>query len=431
MSAVPAGRDESWRFGRLFDAPHRLAFAAGALMLAGSALWWAIVLGLRLRGIPVRWAMAPATAHGLLMTFGFMPFFFSGFLFTAGPRWLGRAPVAAGALLPAVLPQLAGWGVFALAVHARDAGAAAALGALGLGAVALGWTMMWRRFLRLLRTSTEPDKTHARLIACAGFAGVLCLWLAVAGIATGSAVLARAATLAALWGFVGLTFVAVLHRMIPFFSAAAVPVLDAWRPLWLLWLLASLVSAEALVTGLAAISPSFERATLVARACVEAPAGLLLLALAVRWGLVQSLRIRLLAMLHLGFVWLGVACVLLAASHVLGAASGGEISLGLAPLHAYTMGFLGSTLLAMVTRVSCGHGGRALVADNFIWRLFLLLQVAVVARVAGALPAAIVPPGVAGGLIGGAAAAWAAVALAWACRYGRWYGTPRPDGRPG
>jgi uncharacterized protein involved in response to NO len=431
MSAVPAARDlDGWKFGRLFDAPHRLAFCAGALMLAASALWWAVTLVLRARGIPVRWAMAPATAHGLVMTFGFMPLFFMGFLFTAGPRWLGRAPVAAGALLPAVLPQLAGWGVFVLAVHGRDAGAGAALGAFGLGAVALGWTMTWRRFLRLLRASTVQDKTHARLVAIAGLAGVLCLWLAVAGIATQRAALVQAATLAALWGFVGLTFVAVLHRMIPFFSAAAVPVLDAWRPLWLLWLLALLVAGEAVATGLDALV-SLPAAALAARAAIEAPAGLLLLALAVRWGLVQSLRIRLLAMLHLGLVWLGVAFVLNAVSHALAAASGGATSLGLAPLHAYTMGFLGSTLLAMVTRVSCGHGGRALVADDIAWRLFLLLQFAVAARVAGALPAAVVPPGTASGLVTAAALAWAGVAVAWACRYGRWYGTPRPDGRPG
>jgi uncharacterized protein involved in response to NO len=429
MSAVPAARaDGGWKFGRLYDAPHRLAFCAGALMLAASALWWAVVLVLRARGIPVRWAMAPATAHGLVMTFGFIPLFFTGFQFTAGPRWLGRAPVAAGALLPAVLPQLAGWGVFVLAVHGHDAGAAAALGAFGLGAVALGWTMTWRRFVRLLRASTVPDLTHARLVAAAGLAGVLCLWLAVAGIATQHVALVQAATLAALWGFVGLTFVAVLHRMIPFFSAAALPVLDAWRPLWLLWLLALLVSGEAVATGLDALI-SLPAGALVVRAGIEAPAGLLLLALAVRWGLVQSLRIRLLAMLHLGLVWLGLAFVLNAVSHAL--ASAGAMSLGLAPLHAYTMGFLGSTLLAMVTRVSCGHGGRALVADDIVWRLFLLLQVAVVARVAGALPAAVVPPVAASALVTAASLAWAGVAIAWACRYGRWYGTSRPDGRPG
>src|SRR5262249_20230449 len=105
-------------------------------------------------------------------------------------------------------------------------------------------------------------------------------------------------------------------------------------------------------------------------------------------------------------------------------------TLGLAPLHAYTMGFLGSTLLAMVTRVSCGHGGRALVADDYIWRLFLLLQFAVLARISGALLQGFAD-GAGSGVITAAAVGWAVVAMAWASRYGRWYGTPRPDGRPG
>ena len=87
--------------------------------------------------------------------------------------------------------------------------------------------------------------------------------------------------------------------------------------------------------------------------------------LAVAWGLVQSLKIRLLAMLHIGFVWLGLAFVLGGASQLLGLASGVPV-LGLGALHALSMGCLGSLMLAMVTRVSCGHSGRALVADNLV-----------------------------------------------------------------
>ena len=54
--------------------------------------------------------------------------------------------------------------------------------------------------------------------------------------------------------------------------------------------------------------------------------------------------------------------------------------LGLGTLHAMTMGFLGSV---MVTRVSTGHSGRPLVADNVAWSAFLALQLAVVLRMLG------------------------------------------------
>ena len=56
----------------------------------------------------------------------------------------------------------------------------------------------------------------------------------------------------------------------------------------------------------------------------------------------------------------------------------------LAVLHAFTMGALGSLLLAMVTRVSCGHSGRMLHADKLVWGLFCLLQATVVLRVVAA-----------------------------------------------
>ena len=94
-------------------------------------------------------------------------------------------------------------------------------------------------------------------------------------------------------------------------------------------------------------------------------------------------------MLHLGFVWLGLAFALAAASHMLLLAGDGTAGLGLAPQHALTMGFFGSLLLAMATRVACGHSGRTLAADDLAWALFWLLQGAVLLRVGAALwPAA-------------------------------------------
>ena len=146
-----------------------------------------------------------------------------------------------------------------------------------------------------------------------------------------------------------------------------------------------------------------------------------------RWGLVQSLKIRMLAMLHAGFVWLGVAFTLSAVSHGLMALSGDQQSLGLAPTHALTMGYLGATLFAMATRVSSGHSGRSLAADNTAWALYWVLQTAV--RAASGRRA------VAGGRHGRsrvlAVLAWATAAVGWALRYGNWFVRPRVDGRPG
>ena len=93
-------------------------------------------------------------------------------------------------------------------------------------------------------------------------------------------------------------------------------------------------------------------------------------------------------------------------------------------MHAMTMGFLGSLLLAMVTRVSSGHSGRPLVADNRVWAVFCLLQVAVLVRIAASLPHM---PGWGLAL---AASLWALLMALWGGRLLVWYGQPRADGRP-
>nr|WP_316638498.1 NnrS family protein [uncultured Roseateles sp.] len=419
-----------WRLGLLLAAPHRLAFGAAAAMLASSGLWWCLALVAQSQGRPLPWTVAPAVAHGLVMSFGFMPLFVTGFLFTAGPKWLEQPAVEARRLLAPVLAQLGGWGVFLIGVHGPEPAFGAALCGFGLSAVALGWGQVLWRFMHLLRLSRAADQLHARLIAAGGVLGALALWAAAFGLATARPALVQAATQIALWGFAGTVFATVSHRMIPFFSAAALPALDAWRPRWLLWCWTGLFALEAAALLGELLWGPLSPALRALQGLLELIAGLGLLALALRWGVVQSLKLRLLAMLHLGFVWLGLALLLLAVSHGLMAATAGRLSLGLAPLHAYTMGFLGSTLLAMVTRVSCGHGGRTSTADNFIWPLFWLLQLAVLLRVlGGVLQAAGVGPVLP--LLAWTALIWAAVCSAWALRYGHWYGLPRVDGRPG
>ncbi|MBI5256834.1 MAG: NnrS family protein [Burkholderiales bacterium] len=407
---------------RLLNAPHRLGFFAGALMLAMSALWWGASLLARATGIAVPWSVSPSTAHALLMAFGFMPFFFVGFLFTAGPRWLGLPAMPARQLLVPTGVMLAGWLLALVGFHAS-----AALAGLGLAAVAVGLALATGLFGLMTLDSPVADRDHARLVVLGCAVGAVALWVAAVAVVLQRDLLARAAVHGALWGCFALVFATVAHRMIPFFTAAAVPALDAWKPRALLGILALLVGIQAPFAVAEVLGGgSLPAAPAALRAATELPAGALLLWLALRWGLVQSLRIRLLAMLHMGFFWLGVAFTLGGVSHALMSLTEGQLSLGLAPLHALTMGYLGSTLVAMATRVACGHSGRTLVADNWAWAMFWALQAGVVARVAAALlPAAGTP------LTLFAAQCWLAAVGAWALRYGRWFLQPRVDGRPG
>lgn len=413
--------DARWRAARLLSAPHRLAFFAAALLMAATALWWLAALVTRAAGAVLPWAVPPPAAHGLALSLGFMPLFIVGFLFTAGPRWLGLPEVPARTLLRPVLAIGGGWALALPGFHV-----AAPLAGLGLSAVCIGWLAVLGRFARLIATSPVPDRLHAKGVLAAGVVGALALGAGALGVGLAQWDLARAAAQLAVWGFLAPTFAIVSHRMLPFFTASALPWLEAWRPNWLLGAMLCALGASAAGEVAALRWWPLPSAVHAALAAVQAPAALLVLWLALRWGLLHGPTQRLLAMLHGGFAWLGVALALAAVSHALAAVRGEGAALGLAPLHALTMGHLGATLVAMITRVAAGHSGRAVAADDRVWALYGVLQAAVVLRVAAALWPAL-PVTVT--LV--AAAAWALACTGWAWRYGGWLGRPRADGRPG
>ncbi|MBB5205024.1 uncharacterized protein involved in response to NO [Inhella inkyongensis] len=408
-----------WSFARLLSAPHRLGFFAAAVGLGLSALWWALALLARSIGLELPWAVAPGLAHGLLLAGGFMPFFIVGFLFTAGPRWLGLGEVNAETLLRPVLLMGGGWALALLGFHAH-----VGLAALGVLAVTLGWTWVLGRFIRLIRISPVPDQLHPRAVAFAGLQGVLGFAVAALALALGEPGWLRAAVYWLIWAFLAPTFAIVSHRMIPFFTAAVLPFLDAWKPNWLLAVMGAALGAGALDAVALSLGWTLPTAMHGLLAFGLGASGCLLVWLALRWGLVQSLKIKLLAMLHGGFVWFGLALLLAALGHALQAL--GRPDLGLAPLHALTLGYLGCTLIAMVTRVASGHSGRPLAVDGIAWGLYGLLQLTVLLRLAAALLPRLGTP-----LLLAAAAGWALVSLSWAWRYGGWLGRPRIDGRPG
>jgi uncharacterized protein involved in response to NO len=392
-----------------------------ALMLTVTALWWAAMLTARELQWPIDLAIPASSIHALLMSMGFMPLFFCGFLFTAGPKWLHLPEVSARSLLPALSSMLAGWAVALLGFHTQ-----ALLSSAGIALVAFGWTLLSLRFARMVRTSRMSDRTNPALAAAACLAGVVLLWGMALALAFESPQLLRTFIQVALWCFVAPVFAVVSHRMIPFFSASVVPALDSWRPMWLLWVMLTALALEGLFSVADLWWWPLPPPMRWLQAALETPMALLMLWLAVRWGFIQSLKIRLLAMLHGGFVWLGIFFALNALSHMLMAQSGDTSSLGLAPLHALTMGYLGATMFAMITRVSSGHGGRKEPADNIAWTLYWVLQVAIAMRVASALSSNYATP-----LTFAAIGAWCLAMVGWAIRYGHWFGLPRSDGSPG
>lgn len=103
----------------------------------------------------------------------------------------------------------------------------------------------------------------------------------------------------------------------------------------------------------------------------------------------------------------------------------GEFVLGRSPAHALFIGYFGSLLVAMVTRVTQGHSGRPLVLGRVAGFAFVLVQCVAVVRVL----AEVVPDTPAWQAIAGAG--WLIAFLPWALRCSWIYLTPRTDGKAG
>ena len=422
-----ANMDKRWRVRYLMLAPHRLGFFLAMVVLVASGLWWALVQLDRSTGwLALPSVISPTLVHSAVMAFGFIPLFFSGFLFTAGPKWLGvEAPLAQDLRVP-LFSLAAGWLLWLAGAHLH---AGVAWAGLALACAGLVW--MTVQFWGRIRRSQAEDQLHARVIGTACVVGCVSLAGLLLSLVFEAHATARAWIFTGLWGFVVVVYVTVAHRMIPFFTSSAMPMVQAWRPFWVLWLMLAAAALQVLAAWLELAGvPSSAAGTawLLVHGTLQLMVGGVLVWLAWVWGLVQSLKNKLLAMLHIGFLWLGVAFLLGGVSQwLVGTLGMGVLALG--ALHALTMGCLASLMLAMVTRVSCGHSGRALVADRIAWSLFWCLQAAALLRIAASVP------GIVGlslpWLLPVAAGLWAGTMGVWGLRLGRWYGCLRADGRPG
>lgn len=138
------------------------------------------------------------------------------------------------------------------------------------------------------------------------------------------------------------------------------------------------------------------------------------------WRPLSTLRSPLLWILHISHAWIIVALLLLAVQPLWPAA-------GLVVLHVLTVGVIGGLILGMITRTALGHTGRMLVAGRFELIAYVLLHIAVLARV---VPLLVWPANYLQGLwlAGGA---WALAFALYLWRYAPMLLKPRVDGRPG
>jgi uncharacterized protein involved in response to NO len=408
-------RKTASRWSVLTAAPHRLAFLCGLASLLLASAWWAWHLLARYGLAPAAaldMRLAPIWAHSFLMLFTVFPTFFLGFLFTTYPRWMNGPLVPRRAYVAAPLLLTGATLAWLIGVHAG----------LGwqLAAVALALAGLVVALVALLRVLIDAQQVvpHAIVTSAAFAIGVVSLAGFGYGLWGANDFALHFAVRAALWGFLLPVFFAVCHRMVPFFSQNVVPGYVAWRPTWVLVAVVGLAWLR-LLLGTAGV--------LDALAVVDAALFVLTAACAARWTSFRARGNPLLWTLYAGFAWLPVAMLLQTirdASFTLG----GEWALGRAPIHALGIGFFGGMLVAMVTRVTMGHSGRALQMDRATLGCFIGIQAAAVARVGSEIATA---SAAIQWLLLGSVAAWLMAFGAWAARNGPIYLAPRSDGKAG
>jgi uncharacterized protein involved in response to NO len=171
--------------------------------------------------------------------------------------------------------------------------------------------------------------------------------------------------------------------------------------------------AAMIVTGLALLVWVVRPDSAAASWAVLA-AGIAVMLRLARWRGVATGREPLLAILHVGYGWLGLGLVLLGLGGLL------DMMPPPAALHALTVGAIGTMTLAVMTRASLGHTGRRLAAGPGTKAIYALVTVAAVLRVLSPFAGAWTE-----GLLWLAGIAWSGAFGLFAVLYGRVLTSPR------
>lgn len=391
-------------------------FFGGALQTICVMLWFMTELLTRYGVVwhQSNWAIAPSAAHAYLMIYGLLPWFMFGFLMTTFPRWLRGAEIHQEHYVPAFVMLMLGGVVFYIGLFTSQS-----ILVVAVGSTLSGWGLAMYGLMRVLLDTPKQDKRHPQVLFAALSLGWLCQFAYLVFLVSNNVSWLRFSIEGGVWLFLLPVFATVGHRMIPFFTCSALPQHHIENPNWPWWVM--------LVASVGHCLIMLNRAYALLWLC-DAPLAIAALNLSRCWGFSRSLKVPMLGVLHVGFAWLGIAMVLFSVqSGVLNLSRGFSFIMGLAPLHALTIGCFTTLLIGMATRVTLGHSGHPMQADTPIKSMLVGVQVVTVLRVL----ADMLPMQNRHWLYFAAGAVWLACFIPWVVRYLPVYWRKRADGRPG
>jgi uncharacterized protein involved in response to NO len=332
----------------------------------GGAVWAVIALALwlgsLLAGLQLPSGLDALSWHRHEMLFGFVGAVIAGFLLTAIPNWTGRLPIAGIPL--AALAALWLTARLALLWSASVGIGIAALLDIGFFVVLAG---VAGREVLAARNRNVPVVGLVLLFAvadAADYAGAIGLIRdSEAGFRAGIALVVMMISL-------------IGGRIVPSFTrnwmskqgiTGHLPNQPGRYDLLTL-------AATALALATWVLAPTSQPA-----GWALALAGLLQAVRLVRWRGWRTARDPLVLVLHVGYAWIPAGLVLLAWS-ILGTAVPRT-----AAIHALTAGAMATMILAVMTRASLGHTGRALAASPATVVIFLLVTAGAIVRVGASL----------------------------------------------
>jgi uncharacterized protein involved in response to NO len=363
-------------------------FFLGAALFAGVAVpvWIVILAG----GLGSSFLYAPREWHVHEMLFGFLPAVMTGFLLTAIPNWTGRTPLRG-------MPLVSMWVLWLVGRLVVAAPWPAPLIATVIDAsfLVLLAALVWREIAAAKSWGRSPIGV---LISLYAGANILFHVLALRGAATDVPERAALSIILLLLTIIG-------GRVTPAFTGEYLAEQHLATSPASFSRLDGLSMFLVLIAGLAwVVQP--EGQAVGALFVVAGAANLIRLS---RWRGWMAWREPLVLILNVGYGWVALSLLAL----------GGAI-LGFLPIanavHVLTSGAVGAMTLAVMTRASLGHTGRARHAGLMTVIIYLLVNLGATLRVFAPAPDA--PTALTNLLLGMAAFGWSGAYLLFVLVYG-------------
>jgi len=388
---VRSGDAKIDRRGRRLNVPPILSYGFRPFFLAGALyaslaipLW---LLALFLIDVPTG-VFVGAAWHAHEMIFGYLSAVMAGFVLTAVPNWTGRLPLSGGPLVILLVTWAAGRVVAFLPVEPAVAAA------IDLSFPVMLAAAVWREIAAGHNYRNIPVAALISLLAVADLLDYL--GASILPILGGYGVRLALGVAAIMLALIG-------GRITPSFTRnwmARGQMQPLPAPMGQLDQVALATAAVASLAWIFVPEAAVSGVLLVA-------AGTLLFIRLSRWRGWRALRSPIVLVLHLGYLWLSAAFVLLGLASLLA-----DQTIESAGIHALTAGAIGTMTLGVMTRASLGHTGHAIETDGATAAIYALVTIGALLRVAAPFL-----PGYEATLIG-AGLAWSAAFALFVVRYG-------------